>query len=102
MLVTGFASGAFQANCYLAAAGPRSEAVVIDPGQDPLGPIQELSERHHLRPAPAPPPPGPPDPTAPRAPPCSPTATSTTSGRRRPWPAPAASPRGSTRATGTC
>ncbi|HKF00481.1 MAG TPA: MBL fold metallo-hydrolase [Actinomycetes bacterium] len=51
MLVTGFTTGAFQANCYLVAPGPRSEAVVIDPGQDALGPIRELCERHHLRPA---------------------------------------------------
>jgi hydroxyacylglutathione hydrolase len=50
MLVTGFASGAFQANCYLVAPGPRSEAVVIDPGEGALGPLQELCERHHLRP----------------------------------------------------
>jgi hydroxyacylglutathione hydrolase len=50
MLIAGFPAGAFQTNCYLVAAGPRSEAVVIDPGQDAMPGIEELCERHHLRP----------------------------------------------------
>ena len=33
MLITGFATGACEANCYLIAAHPGAEALVIDPGQ---------------------------------------------------------------------
>ena len=50
MLVVGFPAGDFQTNCFLVAPGPRSEAVVVDPGQDALGGVAELCERHHLRP----------------------------------------------------
>jgi hydroxyacylglutathione hydrolase len=50
MLVAGFPAGSFQTNCYLLAPGPRSEAVVIDPGQDALPGVTDLCERHHLKP----------------------------------------------------
>ncbi len=51
MLIVGFPAGdLFQTNCYLAATGPGSEAVVVDPGQDALPGIGELCARHRLRP----------------------------------------------------
>jgi len=50
MLIAGFPAGAFQTNCYLVAPGPRSEAVVIDPGQDAMPGVEELCDRHHLKP----------------------------------------------------
>ena len=50
MLVTGFPAGSFAANCWLPAAGPGSEALVVDPGQDALDGIQALCRRHRLKP----------------------------------------------------
>ncbi len=51
MIVASFAAGpAFRTNCYVVAPGPRSEAIVIDPGQDALPGIRDLCDRHHLRP----------------------------------------------------
>jgi hydroxyacylglutathione hydrolase len=50
MLVTGFPAGTFQTNCWLVAAGPGQEALVVDPGQDALAGIEELCARHRLRP----------------------------------------------------
>jgi len=50
MLITGFPAGSFQTNCWLAATGPGSEALVVDPGQDALPGIAELCDRHRLKP----------------------------------------------------
>ena len=50
MLVAGFPAGSFQTNCWLVAAEPGSEALVVDPGQDALPGIAELCDRHHLKP----------------------------------------------------
>ncbi|GAB3126582.1 MBL fold metallo-hydrolase [Tsukamurella serpentis] len=50
MLITGFPAGVFQTNCYVVAAGPGSDAVVIDPGQDALGPLDALLTEHRLNP----------------------------------------------------
>ena len=50
MLVTGFPAGTFQTNCWLVAAGPGQEALVVDPGQDALPGIEELCARHRLKP----------------------------------------------------
>jgi hydroxyacylglutathione hydrolase len=50
MLVTGFPAGTFQTNCWLVAAAPGSEALVVDPGQDALAGIEELCRRHRLKP----------------------------------------------------
>jgi len=49
MLITGFPAGSFQTNCWLAATGPGSEALVVDPGQDALPGIAELCARHRLK-----------------------------------------------------
>jgi glyoxylase-like metal-dependent hydrolase (beta-lactamase superfamily II) len=50
MLVTGFPAGTFQTNCWLVAAAPGEEALVVDPGQDALAGIDELCARHRLKP----------------------------------------------------
>src|SRR5215207_6792244 len=49
MLVTGFPAGTFQTNCWLVAAAPGSEALVVDPGQDAPAGIEELCRRHRLK-----------------------------------------------------
>ena len=50
MLIAGFPAGSFAANCYLIASEPASECVIIDPGQDSERGINEIVERHRLRP----------------------------------------------------
>lgn len=50
MLIVGFPAGSFAANCYLVASGPRSECVIIDPGQDAEGGINEVIDEYHLQP----------------------------------------------------
>ena len=34
MLIAGFPAGAFAANCYVIAAGPGEQCLIVDPGQD--------------------------------------------------------------------
>ena len=50
MLVRGFPAGSFGTNCYVAAAGPGSECVVIDPGQDAVQGVEDLLREHRLKP----------------------------------------------------
>lgn len=50
MLITGFAAGMFQTNCYLLATEAGSEAVVVDPGQDAAPRVRELLAEHDLTP----------------------------------------------------
>ena len=50
MLVTGFPSGAFAANCYVIAPAPGEECVIVDPGQDAEPGIEEILREHHLKP----------------------------------------------------
>jgi len=50
VLVVGFPTGAFQANCYLVAAGAGEPCVIIDPGQDAVEPITEALRKHRLSP----------------------------------------------------
>jgi hydroxyacylglutathione hydrolase len=50
VLIAGFPAGSFAANCYLLAAGPGSECLIVDPGQDSEQGINEIVERHRLRP----------------------------------------------------
>ncbi|HUA40796.1 MAG TPA: MBL fold metallo-hydrolase [Streptosporangiaceae bacterium] len=50
MLIVGFPAGSFAANCYLVAAGPRSECVIIDPGQDAEQGIDDVIDEYHLQP----------------------------------------------------
>ena len=51
MLVAGFPAGSFAANCYVVAAAPGEECVIIDPGQDAENGINEILAEHRLRPA---------------------------------------------------
>ena len=51
MLVAGFPAGSFAANCYLVAAGPGEQCLIIDPGQDAEPGIEDIVERHRLQPA---------------------------------------------------
>ncbi len=51
MLIAGFPAGSFAANCYLLATAPGTECLIIDPGQDSEQGINEIVERHRLRPA---------------------------------------------------
>jgi hydroxyacylglutathione hydrolase len=51
MLIAGFPAGSFAANCYVLAAGPGQECLIIDPGQDAEQGIGEIVERYRLRPA---------------------------------------------------
>ena len=50
MLVVGFPTGAFQANCYLIAPGEGEPCVIIDPGQDAEQPVAEALRKHNLSP----------------------------------------------------
>ena len=50
MLVTGFPAGAFAANCYVIAPAPGEECVIVDPGQDAVGGIEEILAEHRLKP----------------------------------------------------
>jgi hydroxyacylglutathione hydrolase len=51
VLVAGFPAGSFAANCYLIAAAPGEQCLIVDPGQDAAGGIEEIAERYRLRPA---------------------------------------------------
>jgi len=50
VLVAGFPSGAFQANCFVLAAGDGQACVVVDPGQDAADPLQQVLVEHSLTP----------------------------------------------------
>jgi hydroxyacylglutathione hydrolase len=50
VLIVGFPAGSFAANCYLVAPGPRSECVIIDPGQGAEEGIDEVIDEYHLQP----------------------------------------------------
>lgn len=50
MLVVGFPTGAFQANCYLIASGEGEPCVIIDPGQDAEEPVAEALRKYRLSP----------------------------------------------------
>ena len=50
MLIAGFPAGSWAANCYVAATGPGSECVVVDPGQDSAAGIAEIVREHRLKP----------------------------------------------------
>ncbi|MQA09541.1 MAG: MBL fold metallo-hydrolase [Pseudonocardiaceae bacterium] len=50
MLVAGFPTGAFQANCYLLAPGEGEACVIVDPGQDAVEPLDEALRKHRLTP----------------------------------------------------
>ncbi|HEX7107590.1 MAG TPA: MBL fold metallo-hydrolase [Acidothermaceae bacterium] len=51
MLVAGFPTGSFAANCYLVATAAGAPCVIIDPGQDAVPAIAAALAEHRLRPA---------------------------------------------------
>lgn len=51
MLIAGFPAGSFAANCYLVAADPGEQCVIIDPGQDAEPGIEEIIGKYRLQPA---------------------------------------------------
>jgi hydroxyacylglutathione hydrolase len=51
VLVAGFPAGSFAANCYLLAAAPGEQCLIIDPGQDAEQGIDEIVKRYRLQPA---------------------------------------------------
>ncbi|MBN6040879.1 MBL fold metallo-hydrolase [Amycolatopsis sp. 195334CR] len=50
MLVVGFPSGAFAANCYLVARDAGTECVIIDPGQEAAPKVAAALDEHRLTP----------------------------------------------------
>lgn len=50
MLVVGFPTGAFQANCYLVAQAHGAACVIVDPGQDAVEAIDEAVHEYRLSP----------------------------------------------------
>jgi glyoxylase-like metal-dependent hydrolase (beta-lactamase superfamily II) len=50
VLVAGFATGSFQANCFVLAAEAGGPCVVVDPGQDAEQPLGDMLRKHRLDP----------------------------------------------------
>ena len=50
MLIAGFPAGPWGTNCYVAATGPGTECVVIDPGKDAAAGVAEVVREHRLKP----------------------------------------------------
>jgi glyoxylase-like metal-dependent hydrolase (beta-lactamase superfamily II) len=50
VLVAGFATGSFQANCFVLAPEPDGPCVVVDPGEGSEQPLDELLRQHRLDP----------------------------------------------------
>jgi hydroxyacylglutathione hydrolase len=51
LLVTGFPADAFGTNCYVVAAGPGEQCLVVDPGVGVLDRLDEILTEHRLSPA---------------------------------------------------
>ena len=51
MLVTGFPAEAFGTNCYVVAAGPGEQCLIVDPGIGVLDQLDEVLAEHRLSPA---------------------------------------------------
>lgn len=51
MLIAGFPAEAFGTNCYLVAAGPGEQCLVVDPGVGVLDQLDALLAEHRLHPA---------------------------------------------------
>jgi hydroxyacylglutathione hydrolase len=50
VLVAGFPAGSFGTNCYVVATAPGEQCLVVDPGQDAVGPLDDLLREHRLTP----------------------------------------------------
>jgi len=50
VFIVGFPAGPWATNCYVAATGPGSECIVIDPGKDAAPGVDDLVAEHKLKP----------------------------------------------------
>jgi len=50
VLIAGFPAGPWGTNCYVAATGPGSECVIVDPGMDAADGIAQVVREHRLKP----------------------------------------------------
>jgi len=50
VLIAGFPAGPWATNCYVVAAGPGQECVVVDPGKDAAPGVEEAVREHRLKP----------------------------------------------------
>jgi hydroxyacylglutathione hydrolase len=50
VLIAGFPAGPWGTNCYVAATGPGTECVVIDPGKDAAQGVEQTVREHNLKP----------------------------------------------------
>jgi glyoxylase-like metal-dependent hydrolase (beta-lactamase superfamily II) len=50
VLIASFPAGPWQTNCYVVAATPGAECVIIDPGMDAVAGVTELIGEHRLKP----------------------------------------------------
>jgi hydroxyacylglutathione hydrolase len=50
VLIAGFPAGPWGTNCYVAATGPGTECVVVDPGKDAAAGVAEVVREHRLKP----------------------------------------------------
>jgi hydroxyacylglutathione hydrolase len=50
VLIAAFPAGPWGTNCYVVATGPGSECVVVDPGKDAAGGVDEVVRQHRLKP----------------------------------------------------
>jgi hydroxyacylglutathione hydrolase len=51
VLVTGFPAEAFGTNCYVVAAGPGEQCLIVDPGMGVVDQLDEVLAQHRLFPA---------------------------------------------------
>ncbi|WP_148615004.1 MBL fold metallo-hydrolase [Nocardioides rubriscoriae] len=50
MLIAAFPAGPWGTNCYVAATGPGTECVIIDPGKDATAGVEQVVREHRLKP----------------------------------------------------
>ncbi|MFI5706725.1 MBL fold metallo-hydrolase [Kribbella sp. NPDC051620] len=50
MLIAGFPAGSWGTNCYVVATGQGAECIVIDPGQDATGGVEQVVAENKLKP----------------------------------------------------
>jgi glyoxylase-like metal-dependent hydrolase (beta-lactamase superfamily II) len=50
VLIAGFPAGPWGTNCYVVATAPGTECVVVDPGKDSAGGVEQVVREHRLKP----------------------------------------------------
>src|SRR5258708_33352415 len=51
VLITGFPAGMLACNCYVLAKRTGADAIIVDPGQQAMGPLRQILDENHLTPA---------------------------------------------------